>query len=260
MKKTSKKEEVTQKIKERTLNEIVDPRIFFLVVFDKHTHTASMSLVYLAWQAACCASVPRLWRIVAHQTTHYFPSLATKSPGRQQYVVETSQNRRSHVLEPRPPCGSNRIVFSNAWRPPDRLHGRHVLPLISSSPRGPCLRQTADHRPSATTFAWWASPVINCVHRRLRGAPRPSGKTHRHACRAQGARTYERHVPTLACGAWTRVKDAREQAASPGSACLSVYYSCLVTLSVSLAGQCPLWFTCPYWETRRGPSTWRPSP
>ena len=78
-----------------------------------------MSWVYLIWQGACCAAIPSLWRTVDAQVAHYFPSLRSKSPGRQQYVVKNLAKAGALMfLSPPALWVIHRIVVFNEWEAP----------------------------------------------------------------------------------------------------------------------------------------------
>lgn len=200
-----------------------------------------MSLVYLAWQAACCAAVPRLWRIVAEQTTHYFPSLAKKSPGRQQYVVKNLAKAGVLMfLSPPALWTMNRIVFSNAWEAPlIRCMGAmyaasDLVALLTMFEKLPAT--TKCHHLCVAGFS-----VINaCI---VDYEDPASIWRHTAMLAACSAPTYGVNAYLgLRCLDEVNESEKRRLAGF----CLSVY-TFFVTLSVAWQ-TVSLWFTYPYWD------------
>mgnify|MGYP004071817127 CR=1 FL=1 len=72
--------------------------------------------IIVPWQLICCLMVQPLWNITTTQLHHYFPSIKTKSTGRQAYIIKNVAKALVLMfLTPPALWIINRIVFYKTW-------------------------------------------------------------------------------------------------------------------------------------------------
>ena len=72
--------------------------------------------IIVPWQILCCFAIDPLWMFTGKQLKHYFPTIKTKSIGRQAYIIKNiAKSVVLMFLTPPALWVINRIIFYNTW-------------------------------------------------------------------------------------------------------------------------------------------------